>query len=95
MSARDNFHNCVRTALEKDGWTITHDPLRIKVDEIEFYMDLGAERIIAAVKAGQKIAVEIKSFLGRSEVTDFHLALSLGSPAPYPQDRSRDRKRRD
>ena len=75
MSARDNFHNCVRAALEKDGWTITHDPLRIKVDEIEFYMDLGAERIIAAVKAGQKIAVEIKSFLGRSEVTDFHLAL--------------------
>lgn len=66
MSAKDIFHNAVRSALAKDGWTITHDPLSIKVDEIEFYIDLGAERILAAQKAGQKIAVEIKSFLGSS-----------------------------
>ncbi len=38
-------------------------------------IDLGAERLIAAEKAGQKIALEIKSFLGQSEVTEFHLAL--------------------
>ncbi len=75
MSAKDIFHNAVRSALAKDGWTITHDPLSIKVDEIEFYVDLGAERILAAQKAGQKIAIEIKSFLGSSEVTEFHLAL--------------------
>ncbi len=30
---------------------------------------------MAAEKGGQKIAVEIKSFLGTSEVTEFHLAL--------------------
>lgn len=75
MPARDIFHNAARSALEKDGWTITHDPLSIKIDEIEFYVDLGAERILVAQKAGQKIAVEIKSFLGTSEVTEFHLAL--------------------
>ncbi|WP_255427143.1 XisH family protein [Sphaerospermopsis sp. LEGE 00249] len=34
-----------------------------------------AERILAAEKTGKKIAVEIKSFLGASEVTEFHLAL--------------------
>lgn len=75
MSARDIFHNAVRLALEKDGWLITDDPLSVKVDEIDFYIDLGAERLIAAQKAGQKIAVEIKSFLGTSEISDFYVAL--------------------
>ncbi len=50
MSAKDISHNTVRSALAKYGWTITHDPLSIKVDEIEFYVDLGAERILAAQK---------------------------------------------
>jgi hypothetical protein len=75
MAARDIFHNAVRSAIEKDGWVITHDPLSIKVDAIEFYVDLGAERILAAQKEGKKIAIEVKSFLGASEVTEFHLAL--------------------
>lgn len=39
-------------------------------------MDVGAERSpIAAEKAGQKIAAEIKSFLSRSAVYDFENAL--------------------
>lgn len=61
--------------MEKDGWQITNDPLYIKVNDVEFYIDLGAERLIAAEKSGQKIAVEIKSFLGASAVKEFHLAL--------------------
>ncbi|WP_293297240.1 MULTISPECIES: element excision factor XisH family protein [unclassified Microcoleus] len=32
-------------------------------------------RFLAAEKASQKIAIEVKSFLGTSNVTDFHLAL--------------------
>ncbi|MDJ1173741.1 XisH family protein [Roseofilum capinflatum] len=75
MPAKDKFHASVSIALQKDGWIITHDPLHLKVDDIEFYIDLGAERLLAAEKGGQKIAVEIKSFLGTSEVTEFHLAL--------------------
>lgn len=35
MLAKDVFHNAVRVALEKDGWTITQDPLHIKIDDIE------------------------------------------------------------
>lgn len=38
-------------------------------------IDLGAEKIIAADKDGQKIAVEIKSFLGASAISEFHTAL--------------------
>jgi len=29
MSAKDRYHNCVKNALIKDGWVITHDPLRL------------------------------------------------------------------
>jgi hypothetical protein len=38
-------------------------------------IDLGAERMIAAEKEGEKIAVEIKSFLGTSNISEFHTAL--------------------
>jgi hypothetical protein len=75
MPAKDIFHNAVKTALEKDEWTITDENLFIQVEDIDFYIDLTAERILAAEKTGKKIAVEIKSFLGASDVTEFHLAL--------------------
>lgn len=75
MSAKDFFHNAVRLALEKDGWLITNDPLSFTVDALDFRIDLGAERLLGAEKEGQKIAVEIKSFLGPSEVSEFHTAL--------------------
>src|SRR5262245_27697773 len=39
------------------------------------FIDLGAERVLAAEKEGRKIAVEVKSFVGTSEVTDLHLAI--------------------
>ena len=61
--AKDKFHQQVREALEKEGWTITHDPYKIMIGRRRGYIDLGAE-IIGAEKGDQIIAVEIKSFLG-------------------------------
>lgn len=75
MPAKDIFHDTVRSALEKDGWVIIDDPLYIKVGGTEMYIGLTAEKLIAAQKAERKIAVEIKSFLRESEMTEFHLAL--------------------
>ena len=75
MAARDIFHNAVRKALEKEGWAITHDPMFIQVGGVEMYIDLGAEKLIAAEKEGQKIAVEIKSFVNVSAIYEFHLAI--------------------
>ncbi|NET67985.1 MAG: fatty-acid oxidation protein subunit alpha [Moorea sp. SIO1G6] len=72
--AKDRFHNAVRTALEKENWVITADPYQLSVGEVDFEIDL-AEELIAAERAGEKIAVEIKSFIGRSLVSDFHTAL--------------------
>lgn len=75
MARRDIFHDEIRVALEKDGWYITDDPLDLTVGEVELLADLGAERVIAAERANQKIAVEIKSFMGQSPVSEFHKAL--------------------
>jgi XisH protein len=73
--AKDLFHNAVKQALIKEQWVITADPLIIKIEGVKLEIDLAAERIFAAEKAGQKIAVEIKSFLNPSTITDFHAAL--------------------
>ena len=76
MSAKDVFHEVVKKALQKDGWQITHDPLSISVGGVNLSIDLAAEKLIAAEKEGEKIAVEIKSFLERSSViSEFHTAL--------------------
>ena len=74
MSAKDKFHDAVKNALIKDGWTITADPLQIKLGDIDAYIDLGAEKLLTAEKNGERIAVEIKSFLGASNIYDFYLA---------------------
>ncbi|HEY9599615.1 MAG TPA: XisH family protein [Cyanophyceae cyanobacterium] len=75
MSAKDIFHEAVKQALQKEQWIITDDPLRFKYGNVNFQVDLGAERLLAAQRADEKIAVEIKSFLHPSAITDFYSAL--------------------
>jgi len=75
MPAKDIYHETVKNVLIKDGWTITHDPLMLRWGSTDVYIDLGAEQLLAAEKRGQKIAVEIKSFVGRSNVDDLEKAL--------------------
>lgn len=75
MAAKDIFHNAVKIGLQKEGWTITDDPLSLKVGDNRIYIDLGAEKLIAAEKEGEKIAVEIKTFAGDSPVFNFHVAI--------------------
>jgi len=75
MARKDFYHETVRHALEKDGWIITDDPLDLSTGEVELLADLGAERVIAAERNSEKIAVEIKSFVGQSPVSEFHKAL--------------------
>ncbi|MEA5469948.1 MULTISPECIES: XisH family protein [unclassified Spirulina] len=75
MAAKDIYHDTVITALEKDGWTITDDPLTLKIGRRTAMIDLGAEKLIAAQREQQKIAVEIKSFLSPSPLKDLENAL--------------------
>ena len=76
MPARDYYHDIVCHALQKDGWTITHDPYRIKLARGKnLFVDLGAQKLIAAEKGMAKIAVEIKSFRSASEMKDLEEAI--------------------
>lgn len=75
MSTRDIFHDAVRRGLEKDQWRISNDPLELRWEEIRVKIDLAAERLIAAERGEEKIAVEIKSFISPSPISDFHTAL--------------------
>ncbi len=76
MPKRDIFHEAVRTALEKEGWAITDDPLTVPTPGVDFHIDLGAAKdLIGAEKNGQEIAVEIKSLKGNSVFYDYHQAL--------------------
>jgi hypothetical protein len=76
MPKRDLFHDAVKNALIKEGWTITDDPLHLRISiKIDVFIDLGAEKMLAAEKENEKIAVEIKSFAGNSALSEFHLAL--------------------
>lgn len=75
MAAKDLFHQAVKIALEKDNWLITHDPLHLEMGTFDYYIDLGAEEIIAAEKEQRQIAIEIKSFLSASTVNEFHTVL--------------------
>lgn len=43
MPARDRYHDRVRNALIQDGWTITHDPLRLRWGAKDMYVDLFEE----------------------------------------------------
>ena len=75
MPAKDIYHNTVKNALIKDGWTITHDPLLIRLTRKRLYVDLGAERLIAAERGTEKIAIEVKSFTRASDMKDLEEAL--------------------
>ena len=73
--AKDIFHDVVRSGLEKEGWTITDDPLFLRLGDAKIYIDLGAEKLLAATKEDEKIAVEIKTFVNDSVMFSFHVAV--------------------
>jgi XisH protein len=94
--AKDLFHNTVKLVLEKEGWNITHDPYELRMEALNLFeakmqIDLGAERLIAAEKGQEKIAVEVKSLLGPSLIYDLHnlvgqfIDYQIGLEAQDPQ----------
>lgn len=75
MPRLDFIHNAVKNALIKDAWSVTDDPYVIEYRKTKLYADLGAECPIAAERAGHKIVVEVKSFIGASKLQDLKEAL--------------------
>lgn len=79
MPQLDFYHQVVKRALEKAGWRIASDPLRIDIDKIRVYIDLVAEGLIFADGGDTPIviamAIEVKSFESKSAVSEFQKAL--------------------
>ena len=75
MPAKDVYHDTVTNALIKESWTITSDQLFIRFGGFDMYIDLGAVQVLAAQKEEQKIAVEVKSFVSGSFLSEFHTAV--------------------
>jgi hypothetical protein len=76
MPAKNVYHDTVVEALVADGWTVTADPLRLTYGERDMYVDLGLiGSALVAERAGREVAVEIQSFLGRSDLDDLHRAV--------------------
>lgn len=75
MPQKDAYHDSVRNALEKDGWTVTHDPFTIRLEDVKFYVDLAAEKTIESEGEIRKVAIEIKVFGGLSFLNEFEKAV--------------------
>ena len=73
--ARDAFHNIVKAALLAEGWQITYDPFPVDYGDVQMQIDLGAERLLAAQRDSEKIAVEVKSFTHPSAISEFYTAV--------------------
>ncbi|MGB5592446.1 MAG: element excision factor XisH family protein [Crocosphaera sp.] len=46
MPAKDTYHDAVKKALIKDGWTILRDPYTIKYEEVQLFADLLVDRTL-------------------------------------------------
>jgi hypothetical protein len=75
VTAKDIYHEAVKNALIKDGWTITADPYPIEYEDAELYPNLAVEKLISEGQKQRKIIVEIKSFISPSPIKDFEMAL--------------------
>ncbi|AFZ23134.1 XisH protein [Cylindrospermum stagnale PCC 7417] len=75
MPAKDIYHDAVKNALIKDGWTIIADPYFLQYEDAELYADLFVEKALLVEQQGRKIVVEIKSFISPSPMRDFENAL--------------------
>lgn len=73
--ARDIVHEAIREVLINEGWLITQDPYILKDYDPDWEIDFGAEKVIAAERGTEKIAVEAKSYLGLSFAYEFHQIL--------------------
>jgi hypothetical protein len=75
LCLQKTYHDTVKHALINDGWTVTSENLRLPWGGTDAYVDIAAERVLSAEKEGRKIAVEVKSFVGKSSLAELEKAV--------------------
>ncbi|MFN0200180.1 MAG: element excision factor XisH family protein [Bacteroidia bacterium] len=79
MAVKDLYPEIVKVALEKEGWIVAETPYCMeRIFFSEFLKADGCEdknNWLRAEKGGEKITVEVNSFLGHSIMLDYHSAL--------------------
>jgi len=75
MPAKDIYHDTVKNALIKDGWAVTAENLQLPWGGTQTYIDIIADEVFVAEKDGRKIAVEVKSFVGKSNLSELEKAV--------------------
>ena len=74
--AKDLYHDAVKTALIKDGWTIIEEGVNLQPDDNQsYFIDIMAERYLFARKKKEWIIVEVKTFGGKSDTYQLHSAI--------------------
>lgn len=58
MPAKDRYHDTVKRALVKDGWTIEDDQVRLKIGSRNLWIDLQASR----TNQPFAVLIEVKGF---------------------------------
>jgi hypothetical protein len=92
MPTRDLYHDVVRDALRKDGWRITHTALQLKAQAESSAGDLWEGPWLIADKDERKVAVAVRSFVGRSHLADIiqtWAQLGLSRPRLHAMDSDR------
>ena len=74
MPRRDLYHDIVKNALVKEGWSVTHDPLVLGDLELRVYPDLGAEKNVAD-RGVRTLAIEIKVFGTIGQLSELQKAI--------------------
>lgn len=82
MPRKDFYHETVKRALQRDGWTITADPLNLPFGSTRLECDLAAEKMVAT-KGLVEIAVEVKNFRKEEQMNVNELKNSLGQYQLY------------
>ncbi len=75
MPAKDIYHDTVKRALIKDGWRITAENFQLPWGGTRAFIDIIADDLFVAEKEGRKIAVEVKSFIGKSNLSELEKAV--------------------
>ncbi len=81
MARRDFYHDAVKRAIQRDGWTVTQEPLYLPFGSTQLEVDLAAEKIFAQ-RGAVRIAVEVKNFL-QENMNASELQKSLGQYQLY------------